>query len=118
MTRTGSCCLLFIALGAISIAPDLFAQGVVSRIPLRGTVAHTWKPVRRGTPDVVAIEVRTEIADITDTVAKAFSLTTPITYAGVTGIAERTQKLVVRDTDGEVPLRVEDDAADPSGFPF
>ncbi|MFN8572059.1 MAG: hypothetical protein U0132_08385 [Gemmatimonadaceae bacterium] len=82
-----------------------------------GTIAHTWKPVRRGGSEVVAIEVRTEIADLPDSARQGFSLSVPITYAGVTGIAERTQRLVVRDADGDVPLRVDDDPPDPGGFP-
>ncbi|MFN8581999.1 MAG: hypothetical protein U0163_13635 [Gemmatimonadaceae bacterium] len=89
-----------------------------SDTPPQGTVSHAWKPVRRGGTDVVAVEVRTEIADLPDSARHGFSLSVPITYAGVPGIAERTQKLTVRDAEGDVPLRIEDDAADPGGFPY
>lgn len=47
----------------------------------------------------------------------AFSLRAPITYAGVRGIADRVQRLVVRDAIGDVPLALTDEPADPGGFP-
>ncbi len=88
-------------------------------VPLESqVVAHTWRPVRRGGPNVVAIEVRTEFTGLPDSVARRFSLAVPITYAGVTGIAERTDGLSLNDADGNVPIRIEDDPAAPGGFPY
>lgn len=82
------------------------------------TVAHTWRPVRAADGEVAAIDVRMVIDGFPDSVARRFALNVPITYAGVPGIAERTQQLTVHDAAGEVPLRVVDDAPDPGGFPF
>lgn len=82
------------------------------------TVAHTWRPVRAADGEVAAIEVRMEVDGLPDSVAQRFALNVPITYAGVPGIAERTQQLTVRDAGGDVPLTVVDDAPDPGGFPF
>ena len=102
----------------LAIATGAGAQDAGTHPLEQGSIVHTWKPVRRGSAEVVAIEVRTEIAGLPDSVARALSLSVPITYAGVAGIAERTQRLTVRDADGDVPFRVVDDAPDPAGFPF
>lgn len=83
-----------------------------------GMVAHHWRPVRAPDGEVAAIDVRMEVTNLPDSVAQRFSLKVPITYAGVVGIAERTQQLTVRDAAGDVPLTVLDDAPDPGGFPF
>ena len=68
--------------------------------------------------DVVAIEVRTELKGLPDSAGTSFSLSAPITYAGVRGIADRVQNLEVKDTRGVVSFRVEDDKANPGGFPY
>ncbi len=83
-----------------------------------GTVEHVWRPVRDGGPDVAAIEVRTSLIGFPDSVGRSFSVTAPITYAGVRGIADRVQNLEVKDPAGVVTFHVEDDKANPGGFPF
>ncbi len=118
MKRPAQCVrFLNACLSLLLAAHALGAQGAPDA-PRRGTIAHIWKPVRHGGAEVAAIEVRTEIADLPDSASRGFSLSVPITYAGVAGIAERTERLSVRDVAGDVPLRVEDDAEDPGGFPY
>lgn len=74
------------------------------------------RPVRNGTPDVVALEVSEILSEAAH--ADSFSITAPVVYAGVSGIAERVEQLVVHDSLGEVPLTARDDAAAAGGFPF
>ncbi len=76
------------------------------------------RPVRGGGPEVTAVEFRMELRGTLDSKAQPFSLQIPITYAGRTGIADRVDSLVVRDSSGVVALKVEDDPADPGGFPY
>jgi hypothetical protein len=83
-----------------------------------GRIEHIWKPVRDGGADVSAIEVRTEMKGFPSSTGETFSLDAPITYAGVPGIADRVQNLQVRDADGVVSFRIEDDPVNPGGFPF
>jgi hypothetical protein len=82
-----------------------------------GTIEHVWKPVRDGGPEVTAIEVRTAIKEMPASAGQSFALNAPITYAGVPGIADRVQKLEVKDAAGVIAFRVEDDAPHPGGFP-
>lgn len=81
-----------------------------------GTFNVTLKPVRDGGMKVSAIEVRAEIRG--GAPQSAFSLTAPVNYAGNPGIADRVEGLVLRDRHGVVPLRVQDDQANPGGFPY
>jgi hypothetical protein len=116
MTLTTRCALGF-ALVAFSL-PASAQRGGRGGGPPIGTVEHVWKPVRDGGADVVAIEVRTQLTGFPDSLGRTFSVTAPITYAGVPRIAERVQNLEVKDASGVIELRVEDDAANPGGFPF
>lgn len=79
------------------------------------SLALSWRPVRDGSAEVVAIAVAETLSSASD--PHAFSLRAPITYAGVRGIAERVQQLVVRDSTGDVPLEATDEPADPGGYP-
>src|SRR5512142_1205347 len=79
------------------------------------TLALTWRPVRDGSSEVVAVAVAETLSSASD--PGGFSLRAPITYAGVRGIAERIQRLVVRDSIGDLPLEASDEPADPGGFP-
>lgn len=83
-----------------------------------GIIEHVWRPVRGGGEEVTAIEVRTELTGLADSVGRDFSLNAPITYAGVPGIADRVRNLRVTDPAGEVRLHVEDDEPHPGGFPY
>jgi hypothetical protein len=83
-----------------------------------GTVEHVWKPVRDGGAEVVAIEVRTVLREFPASAGDSFSVSAPITYAGVPGIADRVRDLQVTDSAGVVTFRVQDDPANPGGFPF
>ena len=75
------------------------------------------RPVRMGGTEVAAIAVRSVIRD-GDIAGGQLSLSAPIVYAGVVGIADRVEDLVVTDRAGVVPLRVENDAPVPGGFPY
>ena len=76
-----------------------------------------WRPVRDGTAEVTAIQVTQTLHGVRD--STAFVLRAPITYAGVRGIAERVERLAVRDDAGPVPLSSPvDDPPDPGGFPY
>lgn len=109
---------LGIVLVALAGTAELAAQGSgAARAPV-GSIAHTWKPIRDGGPEIVAIDVRTEVTELPASAGDGFSLKVPIVYANVTGIAERTLNLSVRDAAGEVPLTVEDDPPAPGGFPY
>jgi len=83
-----------------------------------GSIEHVWRPVRDGGTDVVAIEVRTVVAELPASASDSFTVTAPIVYAGVRGIAERVRNLEVRDTLGVVELRAEDEPPTPGGFPY
>jgi len=76
-----------------------------------------WRPVRDGTAEVTAIQVTQTLHGVRD--SSAFALRAPITYAGVRGIADRVERLAVRDDAGPVPLSSPvDDPPDPGGFPY
>ena len=109
---------LGIVLVALAGTAELAAQGSGAARALVGSIAHTWKPIRDGGPEIVAIDVRTEVTELPASAGDGFSLKVPIVYANVTGIAERTLNLSVRDAAGEVPLTVEDDPPAPGGFPY
>src|SRR5689334_16342459 len=74
------------------------------------------KPVRDGGPLVTAIEVTSEVRGVAG--SDSFGLTAPVNYAGNPGIADRVEGLVLRDRKGLVPLTVQDDPANPGGFPY
>ena len=76
------------------------------------------RPVRDSGTDVAAIAVRSIIRDGEIPAGQRLSLTAPIVYAGVAGIADRVQNLRVSDRQGEVPLAIENDPAVPGGFPY
>lgn len=115
----GRAVILLLAASLAAASPPIRAQERTPTTGARqGTLSHTWRPVRRGGDNVVAIEVRTTIDSLPDSTARSFSLAVPITYAGVTGIAERTKELTVRDAAGELALRIEDDAPVAGGFPY
>lgn len=49
---------------------------------------------------------------------ESFSVRAPIVYAGRRDMADNVTGMTVKDASGGVPLAVEDDPIDPSGFPF
>ena len=73
------------------------------------------KPVRDGGGEVAAIEVRWELRG---PLSDSLLLTAPIVYAGVTGIAERIERLEAHDRSGSLDLASSDDPAAPGGFPY
>jgi hypothetical protein len=77
-----------------------------------------FRPVRGGGPEVTAIEVRGELRGGAPPADETFSVQAPITYASVTGIADRIEQLQLKDASGVVPLTIEEDAVNPGGFPY
>lgn len=102
--------------GTAAVAPRANASGsgggddVVVNVVLR--------PVRGGGQEVAAIESRVEVVGTPPPQEKPFTVQAPITYAGVTGIADRIEAVEARDQSGVVALSVEDEPADPGGFPY
>src|SRR4051794_1625776 len=84
-------------------------------VPPTGTFEVVWRPVRDGTPEVTAIEVKETLRDAVS--PAAFAVRAPVTYAGVRGIADRIERLTVQDSAGAVTLTPTDDPPDPGGFP-
>ena len=82
------------------------------------TLAVTLRPVRGDSTEVRAVEVTWRLEGVLWKSKEPFSLRSPITYAGRTGIAERVDGLIMKDSVGIVSLTVENDSADPGGFPF
>lgn len=107
--------MCFAALTATSAMSKPVADSVTTS-PL--TLDMTVRPVRGGSAEVTAVEVKWRVDGVLQQTAKPFSVQTPITYAGRTGIADRVEGLVLQDSSGEVSLKVEDDPTDPAGFPF
>jgi hypothetical protein len=75
-----------------------------------------FKPVREGGADVTAIVVKETIRGVP--AGKPLTLSAPVVYAGVRGVADRVKDLEVRDDQGAVPLTVSEDKPVPGGFPY
>lgn len=76
------------------------------------------RPVRDGGEEVTAIEAEASIKGSLADDAARLSLSAPVVYAGVTGIADRVEHLEARDANGQIPLVHEDDPPAPGGFPY
>ena len=75
------------------------------------------RPVRDGGEEVTAIEVHSVLRGIPGA-GEPFSLTAPIVYAALTGVADRVEELTVSDARGRVDFAIEDDPAVKGGFPY
>ena len=73
------------------------------------------KPRRDGGQEVTAIEVWSELHAAPGT---PLSLTAPVVYAALQGVADRVENLRVYDAAGAVPLAVSEDPPIPGGFPY
>lgn len=103
-----------VAVGSLVVAAD-------------GRVQQSWapstditiivRPVRETGGEVERIDVRAEIRGPLSSNG-SFSLTAPITYASVQGIANRVDSLQARDSAGPVPLTVVDDVENRGGYPY
>jgi len=78
----------------------------------------TVRPVRAGGAQVVAAAVRAEISGTPDRGTTPLNLRIGIVYTSRTGIADRVDSLAMLDASGAVPLRVEDDPEDKSGYTY
>jgi hypothetical protein len=105
------------AMGFLAVTPLSVAQAADDP-----TVAIALRPTRGAGPEVTGIDVQVELRGAatpsSSTAPTPFSISAPITYASVTGIAERMTDLVVRDAAGAVALTVKNDPVNPGGFPF
>lgn len=77
----------------------------------------TLRPVVDG-GQVTAIEVHSVIHGSQVPDSGPFSVTAPVVYAAVAGIADRVRELTLRDSQGEIPLSQEDDPPAAGGFPY
>ncbi len=105
-----------VALALTGVPAPTSAQPQAAQAVRAGTFDVLLRPIRSGT-EVDAIAVRSVIREGQVTGGR-LSLSAPIVYAGVTGISDRVQDLVVTDRNGIVPLAVENDTPVPGGFPF
>ncbi len=76
------------------------------------------RPVRDDGGGVAAIEVRSEINAALLPDSGRLTLSAPIVYAGVYGIADRIRDLTAADAAGEIELIAEDDPPASGGFPY
>jgi hypothetical protein len=76
------------------------------------------RPLRESSTEVTAIAVRAVIRDARLSGGQPFTLSAPIVYAAVPGIADRVKDLIVTDAEGVVPMRANDDPEAPGGFPY
>jgi hypothetical protein len=106
-------CLLTAA--PISSQDTNTSAGLPENMPLMELRLH---PVRNEAKDISFIEVQAKLINPSLKQSDTFSISAPIVYASVTGIADRIQKIEVRDTFGTVPLKTHDDPANPGGMPY
>jgi hypothetical protein len=92
------------------------AKDLLSRYAADPTMNVVLHPVREGA-DVAAIDVRVEVRGVT-LARQPFSVRAPIVYASVGGIADRIERLEVRDSIGVVKLDTLDDPVNRGGFPY
>ena len=78
----------------------------------------TVRPLREGGPQVVAAAVRQEIRGMLDQSARPASWRIGIVYTSRRGIADRVDSLVVRDAAGVVPIKIENDPENASGYTY
>jgi hypothetical protein len=81
-------------------------------------VAIALRPTRGQNPEVSGIDVQIELRKAPAAASSPFSVSAAITYASVTGIADRIADLAVRDASGAVALTIKNDPVNPGGFPF
>lgn len=77
-----------------------------------------FRPVRDGGEAVTAIEVRSIINGALEPDSGPLSVSAPIVYASVQGIADRVIDLEVSDRHGDISLSREDDPVAAGGFPY
>lgn len=90
-------------------------SAVVPPAAVAQTFDATFKPVRKD-GEVTAIDVISVLGGVSGDAP--FSLSAPVVYAGVPGIADRVSDLRVTDASGEVAMVSSDDPAAPGGFPY
>jgi hypothetical protein len=108
-----------VPLGIVALSTVAGSQRPTSSGSSSGNIelAVTIHPIRSGGPEVTSVEVRTEIRGAIDS-TRRFSAESPIVYAGRTGIADRVDGLVIRDSNGDVPVTTHDDPVNRGGFPY
>jgi hypothetical protein len=94
------------------------ASLAAQRETVSGRFEVLLRPLLGPGANVASIEVRTELRGSSVPSADRFSVRAPITYASIAGIADAMENLELRDASGVVPLAVENDAANPAGFPY
>jgi hypothetical protein len=99
---------------AVALAACTRVQPVqpASSLPELSLVA---RPVRNGAPQIQYLAVQEDIRGAIDQ-RKPLSLRVGIVHTGRRGIADRVDSLAMRDAAGVVPLKVEDDPVNASGY--
>jgi hypothetical protein len=98
-------------------AIGLLAQSAWADTPEVHALRMVWKPLSSN-GEVTAIEVQQQVDGVAANDGKPFSLTAPVTYVNVTGVADRITRLDVRDASGPISFTTEDDKPVPGGFPY
>ena len=81
-------------------------------------VTITVRPVRDGGPQVVAASVREEIRGTLNQGMRPLSVRIGIVYTSRSGIADRVDSMTMRDAAGAVPIRIDNDPEDKSGYTY
>jgi hypothetical protein len=76
------------------------------------------RPVRNGAEQIQYLAVREEIRGPIEQRSRPFSLRVGIVHTGRRGIADRVDSLVMRDVSGDVPLTIQDDPVNASGYTY
>lgn len=101
--------------------PATFAHVLILALVASAVQAQTFdvtlKPVLDEARAVSAVEVRSTI-DRAPPDSPPLTLTAPIVYAALRGVADRVTKLELRDAQGIVALDATDDPPVPGGFPY
>jgi hypothetical protein len=101
---------------AAIVAPAL-ASSTPAKPAAKPVFEITFRPVRESNPVPIAVDVTERIsAPAGKPDGRPFCLKVAAVYAGTPGIADRVQRLDVRDAQGPVPLTQLDDAKEMGGF--
>lgn len=109
--------IVAVALSLVAAAPALAQESepaakFTGKAPVNLTLR--LKPVREGDPNVKAIAVNAELRGVSGPV----SLRMAIENVGRRGLADRIDGLEMRDAAGAVPLKIENDPTNKSGYAY
>jgi len=91
------------------------AAGAAERKP---ALEVLLRPMKNPAGQISYLEIRLELTNPTATAEAPLSLHIPLTFAGISGIADSVENLSVRDAKGAIELQKSDDPPDAGGFIF